>query len=164
MQPGKQKARSWLLAGGEGKKPEKIKRRKKNPNNPKKKEEEKKKQKEKEKKKGKEKKSEEKGKEKRNKEKRGEKGKKVLCVWDYRSSTGDGAGSLPWDGRCQPSSRLGVRGWHLPSRGENPASRLPMNQTRHQRARDRQCGVHMGGSQSLFCQNVFPGVFLPYQT
>lgn len=55
-------------------------------------------------------------------------------------------------------------GWHRPSRGEDPASRLPTNQTRHQRARDRQCGAHMGGSQSLFCQNVFPGVFLPVQT
>ena len=32
--------------------------------------------------------------------------------------------------------RRGVRGWQRPSSGEDPAPRLPMSRTRHQRARD----------------------------
>lgn len=46
-------------------------------------------------------------------------------------------------------------GWHRPSPGEDPAPRLPMNETRHQRARDRQCGAHMGGSHAFSVKTRF---------
>lgn len=58
-----------------------------------------------------------------------------------------------WDGLPVAAARCA--GWHRPSPGEDPAPRLPMNKTRHQRARDRQCGAHMGGSHAFSVKTRF---------
>lgn len=55
----------------------------------------------------------------------------------------------------------GCVGLAPPFPGKDLASRLPTSQTRHQRACDRQCGAHMGGSQGFSVKTCFLAFFCP---
>lgn len=56
--------------------------------------------------------------------------------------------------------RCGARGWQRPSPGEDPAPRLPMSRTRHQRARDSNVERTWAAREPV-CQATFPGAPCP---
>lgn len=68
---------------------------------------------------------------------------------------------LTWGCRVSSVIAMGVWGWYRPCRDEDLASRLPTSQTRHQRARHRQCGAHMGGSQDFSVKTCFLAFLCP---
>lgn len=68
---------------------------------------------------------------------------------------------LTWGCRVSSVIAMGVWGWYCPCRDEDLASRLPMSQTRHQRARHRQCGAHMGASQDFSVKTCFLAFLCP---